>query len=296
MEKTTDNSTNTDNSTFPSKGAVITSSIVLFVFGLAGNGMIVYGYFRFRRLRTRTNYFVLNLAIADLLLTVGLGAWIIEELRGNPSEKFLRAFMISIDILCFSASMLSMTAVSVDRFFAVTSPLKYNHKITRSRAHMATLLIWLYSLVMFVIGVSRYYVEQMESAAANKIFMTTLTVTCFVIPALIMVYAHVSVFRIALISKRETPDVMELTNGRSKEMSKTVKLSFNTLVILVPMTTAWGIFFGVTVYEAHCTNCRIPTSEFSTIVGFLPYIAAAIDPIVYILLSRDLRLKLCRCL
>ena len=296
METTTDYNTRANNDSDPiNREAVIASTILLFVFGLAGNGLIVYGYARFRRLRTRTNYFVVNLAIADLLLTGVLGAWIIEEIRGIPFDKSAKMFINNVDVLCFSASMLSMTAVSLDRYFAITNPLRYDNTCTRLRALITTVIIWSTALVMFSIGVSRYVVKEMETPAANKVFMTTLTVINFGIPALIMVFAHVSIFRIALKSQSDKPDAIEMKNTRVKEMSKTFKISFNTLVILVPMAIAWGIFFGVTVLEAQFPTMRISV-HFSVVVGLLPYISAAIDPIVYILLTRDLRLKLCRCL
>lgn len=296
METTTDYDTRANNdSDLINREAVIACTIILFVFGLTGNGLIVYGYARFRRLRTRTNYFVVNLATADLLLTAVLGAWIIEEIRGIPFDRSAKMFINNIDVLCFSASMFSMTAVSLDRYFAITNPLRYENTVTRLRALIATVIIWSSALVMFSIGVSRYFVKEMDTPVANKVFMTTLTVINFGIPALIMVFAHVSIFRIALKSKSDKPDAIEMQNARVKDMSKTFKLSFNTLAILVPMAIAWGIFFGVTVLEAHCPTMHI-AAHFSVVVGLLPYIAAAIDPIVYILLTRDLRLKLCRCL
>ena len=291
-ENSSSNNTTASGSSSINREALIVSSVLLFVFGLAGNGLILYGYACFRQLRSLTNYFVLNLAIADLLLNAGLAAWIIQDIRGDTSEGVLQVLMVNIDVLCFSASMLNMAAVSIDRYCAVTSPLKYKHIITRSRARKATILIWIYSLIMFSIGVCRYFVEEMDDF--NKIFVTTLTAISFVIPAFIMIFAHLSIFRVAWITKRDTCDLQELSRGRNNDITKRLKISFNTLVILVPMVTAWGIFYGITVLEAHCLPCyKIPV-EFSITVGILPYAAAAIDPIVYILVTRDLRLRLCK--
>ena len=291
--ETSPSNNTTANGSSPSNiEALIVSSILLVVFGLAGNGLIVYGYVCFRQLRSLTNYFVLNLAIADLLLITGLAAWIIQDIRGSTGETVLQIFMVNIDLLCFSASMLNMVAVSIDRYYAVTSPLKYKHIITRSRARKATILIWIYSLIMFGIGVCRFFVGEME--VFDKIFVTTLTVISFVIPAFIMIFAHLSIFRVAWITKRGTCDLHELSRGRNKEITKRLKVSFNTLIILVPMVTAWGIFYGITVLEAFCFPCVNIPVEFSITVGLLPHVAAAIDPIVYILVTRDLRLRLCR--
>lgn len=279
-----------------SREVVILVSILLFVFGLVGNGFICYGFCRFHQLRTLTNYFVFNLSIADLLLILALGAWIVQEIRGNPPhEGFLMALLINIDVLCFSASMLNMTAVSVDRFCAVTYPFTYEQIVTKSRARKATVLIWAYSLLMAGIGVTRFLVDEMD-VSHSKIFVTVLSVISFVIPATIMVFTHSCIFKIAWATKRRTQyDLQDVEGGRSNEITKTLKLSFNTLVILVPMITAWGIFYGVTVLEAHCLDCFQLSPAFSVTAGLLPHVAAAIDPIVYILVTRDLRLKLCAC-
>ncbi len=275
---------------------VILASILLFVIGLVGNGFICYGFCRFHQLRTLTNYFVFNLAIADLLLISALGAWIVQELRGNPPhEGLLMALLINIDVLCFSASMLNMTAVSVDRFCAVTFPFTYEQIITKSRARKATVLIWVYSLLMAGIGVTRFLVDEINDSH-SQIFVTVLSAISFVIPATIMMFMHLCIFKIAWAPKRRAQyDLQDVEGGRSNQITKTLKLSFNTLVILVPMVTAWGIFYGVTLLEAYCLDCFELSPALSVAVGILPHVAAAIDPIVFILVTRDLRLKLCAC-
>ena len=295
MAPPTNNTTSIDEPlTSVNRELLILVSILIFAFGVAGNGSICYGFCRFHQLRTLTNYFVFNLAIADLLLISTLAAWIVQDFRGNPpDERFISALLINMDVLCFSASMLNMAAVSVDRYCAVTYPFTYEQIITKTRAHKATILIWAYSLAMAGIGVARFLVM---SNLDNQIFVTVLSVISFVIPATIMLFTHLRIFKIAWSTKQRTQqDLRRVESGRGNEIGKTLKLSFNTLAILVPMVTAWGIFYGVTVLEAHCMNCFQLSRQFSVAVGLLPHVAAAIDPIIYILVTRDLRLKLCAC-
>lgn len=296
MATPTNSTTSIDEpqTSFVNKEVLILVSILIFVFGVASNGFICYGFCRFHQLRTQTNYFVFNLAIADLLLISALVAWIVQDFRGNPQDEiFLIALLINMDVLCFSASMLNMAAVSVDRYCAVTYPFSYEQIITKSRAHKATILVWTYSLVMAGIGVARFL---MMNNSSSKIFVTVLSAISFVIPATIMMFTHLCIFKIAWATKQRTQQgLRDVENGRGNEIGKTLKLSFHTLVILVPMVTAWGIFYGVTVLEAHCLNCFQLSPHFSVTVGLLPHVAAAIDPIVYILVTRDLRLKLCAC-
>lgn len=296
---TTPNNTTTssidDPQTSPiNRELLLLASVFIFVFGVVGNGSICYGFCRFYQLRTLTNYFVFNLAIADLLLISTLAAWIVQDFRGNPQdERLLSVLLINMDVLCFSASMLNMAAVSIDRYCAVTHPFTYKQIITKSRAHKVTILIWAYSLAMAGVGVARFLVM---NNSESRIFVTVLSAISFVIPATIMLFTHLCIFKIAWATKQRTQrDRREVESGRGKEIGKTLKLSFNTLVILVPMVTAWGIFYGVTVLEAHCLDCFQLSPQFSVTVGLLPHVTAAIDPIVYILVTRDLRLKLCAC-
>ena len=286
----------TDQSPPPTvnREVVIVTSILIFILGFVGNAFICFGFCRFRQLRSLTNYFVLNLSIADLLLVTALAGWIIHDLRGNPpDEKILIALLINIDVLCFSTSMLNMMTISLDRYCAVVYPLQYPHIITKSRACVATFLIWAYSLAMAGIGVSRFFTDAMENS--DKIFLSVLSTVNFVIPAVVMVLTHLSIFRIAWNAKQRSMADLGGIEGvhNMKELLLSLKLSFNTLVILFPMVTAWGIFYGITVSETLWPTQIQLSAGFSIAVGLLPHIAAAIDPIVYILVTRDLRRKLC---
>ncbi|XP_022783425.1 histamine H2 receptor-like, partial [Stylophora pistillata] len=277
-----------------SREVVIVTSVLIFTLGVIGNGFICLGFCRFRQLRSLTNYFVLNLAVADLLLVAALAGWIIHDIRGNPpDEKILISLLINIDVLCFSASMLNMMAISLDRYCAVTYPLQYPHIITESRAHIATFLIWAYSLAMAGIGVSRFFTDAMENS--DKIFVTVLSTVNFLIPAVVMVLTHLSILRIAWNAKHRSMVDLGGIEGvhNMMELISSLKLSFNTFVILVPMVTAWGIFYGVTVLETLWPIHIQLSAGFSITVGLLPHIAAAVDPIVYILVTCDLRRKLC---
>ena len=262
-----------------------TIAFLIFVAGLAGNSLICYGYLRYRQLRTQTNFFVLNLAVADLVLICVLISWIIQDILGNPNRKMVGRLLQNTEILCFSASMLNMAAVSVDRYIAVLRPLRYTTLVTRSRAQKTVLVIWLYSLMIAVVGFARYFIESIS----NDIFITALATISYVLPTMVIIFAHLNIFRVAWLKKKTSSDMPPDFDTRRKLLAPRIKLSINTLIILVPMTTAWGVFYGITLFEAHSeeTLPLSPIVEFA--VALSPYVTAAVDPIVYLLVTRDLR-------
>ena len=56
-------------------------------------------------------------------------------------------FYLAMDVTCSTSSILNLVAISFDRFFAVTSPIKYSqHQHTPTLAYAVILLCWSISL------------------------------------------------------------------------------------------------------------------------------------------------------
>ena len=114
---------------------------------LVGNVLVCLVIHRSRRLQSTTNYFVVSLAAADLLLSVVVMPFALtQELdeMGLPVDfwpatstcKFLRFCQ---QLVAASTSFV-FVAISVDRFYAVVYPLRF--VLTRGRAQRLVLAIW----------------------------------------------------------------------------------------------------------------------------------------------------------
>ncbi|KAL4660441.1 alpha-1A adrenergic receptor-like [Arapaima gigas] len=117
---------------------------VFLVFGVLGNVLVILSVMCHRHLRTATHYFIANLAVADLLLSAAvlpfsvtfeiLGRWVF----GRP----LCSIWAAVDVLCCTASILSLCAISVDRYIGVSYPLRYPAMVTDRRGLLALALLW----------------------------------------------------------------------------------------------------------------------------------------------------------
>ncbi|XP_053618332.1 orexin receptor type 2-like [Plodia interpunctella] len=126
---------------------LIGTHTVVFVMGLVGNALVCVAVYRNHTMRTVTNYFIVNLAVADFMVILfclpPTVVWDVTEtwFLGDALCKILLYFQ-SVSV---SVSVLTLTFISVDRWYAICFPLKF--KSTTGRAKTAILIIWLLSLL-----------------------------------------------------------------------------------------------------------------------------------------------------
>lgn len=120
---------------------------IVFVVGLIGNALVCMAVYRNHSMRTVTNYFIVNLAVADLLvLLICLPPsvlWDVTEtwflgLKLCKAVPYLQTVSVSISIL-------TLTFISIDRWYAICFPLRF--KSTTARAKTAIIIIWMISLL-----------------------------------------------------------------------------------------------------------------------------------------------------
>ncbi|CAL8263845.1 unnamed protein product [Lota lota] len=122
------------------------------VFAIVGNILVILAVVCNRHLRTPTNYFIINLAIADLLLgTMVLPvSATLEILDYWVFGRIFCDIWAALDVLCCTASIMSLCVISIDRFIGVSHPLQYPGIVTEKRALLAMLGVWVLSIVISI--------------------------------------------------------------------------------------------------------------------------------------------------
>ncbi|XP_048215408.1 D(4) dopamine receptor [Perognathus longimembris pacificus] len=109
--------------------AALAGGVLLIGAVLAGNSLVCVSVASERALQTPTNYFVVSLAAADLLLALlVLPLFVYSEVQGGVwllSPRLCDALM-AMDVMLCTASIFNLCAISVDRFVAVAVPLRYS--------------------------------------------------------------------------------------------------------------------------------------------------------------------------
>ena len=98
---------------------------ILFLIGTFGNGLVILSIFRASRLRTVTNTYLLNIAIADFLLLLGVPFLIVTIVANGWifGSILCKMYYNFIHINQYVSSLL-LAALSFDRYLAVCHPVR----------------------------------------------------------------------------------------------------------------------------------------------------------------------------
>jgi hypothetical protein len=123
-----------------------------------GNTLVCIALFMSQALRkSPTNYFILSLAVSDLLTVSLCVPFDAEQTLTNWKWRhghFLCKLWTTVYLFAVPSSVLSLLAVSVDRYKALSDPLnrfRQERFMTRKRACVVIAALWLYSLVFALV-------------------------------------------------------------------------------------------------------------------------------------------------
>ncbi|XP_039920499.1 kappa-type opioid receptor isoform X2 [Hirundo rustica] len=119
---------------------------MVFVVGLVGNSLVMFVIVRYTKMKTATNIYIFNLAMADALVTTTMPFQSTEYLMNSwPFGDVLCKIVISIDYYNMFTSIFTLTMMSVDRYIAVCHPVKALDFRTPLKAKIINICIWLLS-------------------------------------------------------------------------------------------------------------------------------------------------------
>ncbi|MBN3304747.1 OPRK protein, partial [Amia calva] len=119
---------------------------VVFVVGLVGNCLVMYVIIRYTKMKTATNIYIFNLAVADALVTTTMPFQSTDYLLSSwPFGEVVCKVFISIDYYNMFTSIFTLTMMSVDRYIAVCHPVKALDFRTPVKAKIINVCIWILS-------------------------------------------------------------------------------------------------------------------------------------------------------
>ncbi|XP_037550074.1 D(3) dopamine receptor [Nematolebias whitei] len=173
--------------------------IVAIVFG---NVLVCLAVLRERSLQTTTNYLVVSLAVADLLVASLVMPWAVYLEVVGGAWLFSRIYcniFVTLDVMMCTASILNLCAISIDRYTAVVMPVLYNttHR-SRKRVFAMIATVWVLAFTVscpLLFGFNTTD-DPRVCSISNPDFVIYSSVVSFYLPFIVtlLVYIRIYVF------------------------------------------------------------------------------------------------------
>ncbi|KAK3701529.1 hypothetical protein QZH41_007895 [Actinostola sp. cb2023] len=252
-------------------------SIVIGLISIPGNLLVLLAVLLDpnKDLRCPFNFFVSNLALADLIvgcvvapmstifhICEGLGVYIIV-----PIEALHLLFFITC-----TASLLSLAALAVDRYLAITTPLRYRTALSGNRVIIASIFIWIFS-----IGFSFIY---FQSGYILYTFVFAHTAVAFTFVVLLFTYLKIFV---TLRTQVQNWENLSENNDDNKRMVKWEKKITKTFLIMLALFMACYFPSVIFVYIMNiCTTCSCDLVHVARDLQLILVMAnSSMNPFVY---------------
>ncbi|XP_072551033.1 trace amine-associated receptor 1-like [Salminus brasiliensis] len=259
-----------------------------------GNLFVIITILHFKQLHMPTNYLVLSLAVTDLLL----GALYMPPCMVQSVETcwylgtlFCKIYNSSGIMLC-TASILNLSFISIDRYYAVCHPLLYHHKITSFVTVIMIVICWSVStavgfgiifLEINILGIEEFYYENVACEGGCVLFQsmassTASSVLSFYFPGVVMLSIYIKIFRVAQKQAKSIQD--SKCKNTQTVISKEERKATKTLaVILGVFLSLWMPFFICNILNPF-TGYSIPPIFFD-MLAWIGLMNSTCNPIVY---------------
>ncbi|KTF86327.1 hypothetical protein cypCar_00040465 [Cyprinus carpio] len=178
---------------------------VIFIASILGNGVVLLVLYKFEKLNTVTNIFLINLLVSNLIFTLTLPFQAVHHSDQWIFGEALCKLVNGADYLGFYSSILFLTLMTFDRYLAVVHCVVANKRRRSCYAIVLSAVVWIISVLtslepFIYFTVEEYSIEGLvcedSSDAQWKVFsLYKQFVLFFILPLIVFVYCY---FRITL--------------------------------------------------------------------------------------------------
>ena len=229
--------------------------------------------------------------------------------------------------LLFAACILTLVLISLDRYCAVVTPLRYTTRVTHVRIHYAVATVWIVSAVIAIppiFGWSRFtYQAEKHSctvgwktpASCEKAYTLFLVIVCFCMPFVLMLWVYITIIHVAQANNNRARRNSVLPDGQNQEHRSALnsraslrrsslasvtslgqlfrkddwKTAKTSLIIVSAFTLCWMPYFVIITLESTLTSPAVLPQTLETCVVLMAFLGCAINPVVYVFRNSAIR-------
>ncbi|XP_035732813.1 orexin receptor type 1-like isoform X2 [Vespa mandarinia] len=295
---------------------MITLHSIIFITGLVGNSLVCLAVCRNHSMKTVTNYFIVNLAVADLLVIL---ICLPSSVLWDVTETWFLGWGLCkaipyLQTVSVSVSVLTLTCISIDRWYAICYPLRF--RSTTRWAKTAIAVIWTVSflfdipdiLVLHTVPseskVKTILYTQCKSSLSHEkqtIFWAIKLTFLYVVPLIFMTLTYWQIVHVLwrsdipghnLTSRAcQIGEIRSTGAGNPEGQLRSRRKAAKMLIAIV-------VTFAICYFPVHLLSILkyiilLPSGEWSIKVSlfahWLCYVNSAVNPLIYNFMSGKFR-------
>lgn len=221
--------------------ALITTNALVGLLGTLGNLLVCVAVATNARLRRCSNYLLVSLAVADLIATLICEPLFLKILARrtfyNDCAWSVERVYLFISNFSAAASVVHMSAISIDRFIAVVFPIC--HKTVMQNVGIKAILIasWSLTIALFIIAIF------LPAPAPVKGFLhLAIFILCYVI-----IFVSYTLIVVSLVRQKRIRDQMNAEPSNAANSRSESRVAFTLAIVIAVFTVCWFPLFIVFV-------------------------------------------------
>ena len=263
-------------------------NLVFSLVAVVGNFVIIHALWKASSIPANVKKLLLSLAFSDLavgmLPQLMLAVIIVVMLKmASAGDYHFASFCPTVLDVCyfflfllFCATFLNITAIAVDRLFAVLFHLRYQALVTSKRIIIGLVSLWLMSGVVASMSILLPEGNSMIAVVIQLIGLILTTV------------AYIHIYKVVRYHQNQIQSQIQLQNDHTMEFLQQKKFAYNALFVYVNFLACYLPLF-TSVILLLTDNSRKSFLVASEASVFLVFLNSSLNPLIYCWRYREIR-------
>uniref|UniRef100_A0A8C6Q9T7 C-C motif chemokine receptor 9 n=1 Tax=Nannospalax galili TaxID=1026970 RepID=A0A8C6Q9T7_NANGA len=276
---------------------------LVFIVGTLGNSLVILVYWYCTRVKTMTDMFLLNLAIADLLFLATLPFWAIAAAGQWTFQTFMCKIVNGMYKMNFYSCVLLIMCISVDRYIAIVQATKAQtwrqKRLLYSKVVCVT--IWVMAAVLCTpeilysqisgesgIAVCTMVYPKDESTKLKSAILILKAILGFFLPFVVMACCYTII-------------IHTLVQAKKSSKHKALKVTITVLTVFIMSQFPYNCILVVQAIDAHTmfiSSCTISTNIdiCFQVTQTIAFFHSCLNPVLYVFVGERFRRDLVKTL
>ncbi|NXG70741.1 CCR2 protein, partial [Baryphthengus martii] len=263
------------------------------IFGLTGNLLVVLILVKYKRLKSMTDIYLLNLAISDLLFVFSLPFWAYYAAQHWIFGDALCRILSGIYLLGFYSGIFFIILLTLDRYLAIVHAVFALRARTVTYGILTTAVTWVVAILASVPGVV-FHKTQKENARYTcsahypydtqinwkYSFILKMNILGLIVPMIIMIFSYSQIIK-------------TLLRCRNEKKQKAVRLIFVIMIFYFIFWTPFHVtsFLHTFQNSLFLTSCEIEgrLEKAIQVTETISMVHCCINPVIYAFVGEKFR-------